>query len=67
MAKSVNLLKEALNIEETSISKFEEALAAMVHEESKQTVERIINGKKENIASVQKIIEQSRKCPAIQD
>tara|TARA_Y100000294_G_scaffold31022_1_gene26195 strand:- start:434 stop:637 length:204 start_codon:yes stop_codon:yes gene_type:complete len=67
MAKSVTLLKEALNIEETSISKFEEALAAMVHDESKKTVERIINGKKEHIASIQNIIEQSRKCPAIKD
>lgn len=65
MAKSVDLLKEAMASEETSIKKYQEALTAMVHDESKKMVEGVIRSKKEHIVSVQKILEQSSKCPAI--
>ena len=65
MAKSVDLLKEVLEIEEKSINKFEETLNSMVHDESKKIVKGIIDSKKENIVSIQKIIDNSRKCPAI--
>ncbi|HJP18442.1 MAG TPA: hypothetical protein QF468_07320 [Nitrospinota bacterium] len=65
MAKSVDLLKEVLEIEEKSINKFEETLSSMVHDESKKIVQGIIDSKKEYIVSIQKIIDNSRKCPAI--
>ena len=65
MAKSVILLKEAKENEETSIKIYENALAAMVHDDSKKVVEGIIKNKKDCIDSLQKIIERSKKCPAI--
>ena len=65
MAKSVDLLKEALESEENSIKKFKDALAAMAHENSKKILEGIIKSKKEHIGHVQTILEQSSKCPAI--
>lgn len=65
MAKSVNLLKEAIDTEESSIKKYEKALAVMAHDDSKRIVGEIIKSKKEHIDSVLKIIEQSSKCPAI--
>jgi len=65
MAKSVELLKEVLEIEERSINKFGETLNSMVHDESKKIVKGIINSKKEHIISIQKIIDNSRKCSAI--
>lgn len=65
MAKSVNLLKEAIYSEKASIKKYEDALAVMVHDDSKTVVEEIIKSKKKHIESVQIIIEQSSKCPAI--
>ncbi|HJN03054.1 MAG TPA: hypothetical protein QF836_08475 [Nitrospinota bacterium] len=65
MAKSVELLKEVLEIEEKSINKFGETLNSMVHDESKKIVKGIINSKKEHIISIQKIIDNSRKCSAI--
>ncbi len=65
MAKSVELLKEILEIEERSINKFEEALNSMVHDESKKIVKGIIDIKKESIVSIKKIIDNSRRCPAI--
>ena len=54
MAKSVTLLKEALESDENSVKKYEEALNAMAHEQSKTTVEGIIRNKKEHINSVKK-------------
>ncbi len=63
----MNLLQEALNSEETSITIYEEALAAMVHDDSKKTVEGIIKNKKEHVASLHNIINRSRKCPAIKN
>jgi len=65
MAKSVTLLKEALQSEVESITKYEEALKAMVHGESKKIVEDIIKRKNEHTVSLNKIIESSGKCPAI--
>ena len=65
MAKSVDLLKEVREIEEKSIIKFEETLNSMIHDESKKIVKGIIDSKKEHIVSIQKIIDNSRKCPAI--
>lgn len=67
MAKSVELLKEAVESEESSIFKYEEALKAMVHDESKITIKSIIESKKGHIASIRQIIDNSRKCPAIKD
>ena len=66
MAKSVTLLKKALESEQTSVKKYEEALKVMAHEEAKKTVEEIIKSKKKHIHSVKEILEQSRKCPALQ-
>ena len=54
MAKSVTLLKEALESDENSVKKYEEALNAMAREQSKTTVEGIIRNKKEHINSVKK-------------
>jgi len=65
MAITVNLLKEAKESEETSIKLYEKALAAMVHDDSKKVVEGIIKNKKGSIDALQKIIERSKKCPAI--
>ena len=65
MAKSVTLLKEALQSEVDSIKKYEEALEVMVHGESLKIIEDIIKRKHEHTASLTKIIESSGKCPAI--
>ena len=51
MAKSVELLKEVLEIEEKSINKFGETLNSMVHDESKKIVKGIINSKKSTCLS----------------
>lgn len=65
MAKSVELLKEALESEESSLEKYKEVLAAMAHDEAKRVVGEIMEDKKGHIALLKKIIEQSRKCPAV--
>ncbi len=65
MAKSVELLKEVLEIEESSVKKYEEVLAAMGHDEAKRVIGEIIEDKKGHMGSLKKIIEQSRKCPAV--
>ncbi len=67
MAKSVELLKEALGSEEKSLEKYETALQAMSHEDSKKTVQSIIQSKKESISAVQEILEKSSHCPAVQE
>lgn len=66
MGKSVTLLKEALESEQTSVGKYEEALKVMAHEDSKKTVVKIIESKKKHIQSVKEILKQSLKCPALQ-
>lgn len=65
MAKSISLLTEALELEERLIAIYEEALTTMAHEDSKRVVEDMIKKTREHIINTQKIIEQSKKCPAI--
>jgi len=65
MAKSVNLLTEALSLEQRLKAVCEEALTVMAHEDAKGIVEGIIKKSEEQILEIQKIIEQSKKCPAI--
>ncbi len=65
MAKSVNLLTEALGLEQRLKTVCEEALTVMAHEDAQGIVEGIIKKSEEQIVDIQKIIEQSKKCPAI--
>lgn len=65
MARSVKLLKEALSMEESSLKKYEEVLSAMAHDEARRTIQGIISDKKRSIEALKRIIERSRRCPAV--
>ena len=65
MARSVKLLEEALLMEERGLNKFEEVLSAMAHDEARRTIQGIISDKRRAIEALKRIIERSRRCPAV--
>jgi len=66
MAKTVDLIKEILSAEESSVGKYEEALGLMAHPSSKDSIQKIVHDKKGHISALKKIIELSHQCPAVQ-
>ncbi|MFQ5559359.1 MAG: hypothetical protein ACE5FU_02065 [Nitrospinota bacterium] len=65
MAKSVEIIKEILESENKLISKYTEAVEAMVHPESRSTIEKIGKERQEIAVALQEILKRSSKCPAI--
>lgn len=65
MARSVELLKEVLSIEEGALQKYEEVFSAMAHDEARKTIKNIMEDKKRSIEALKRIIDRSSKCPAV--
>ena len=56
MSESIDLLKSALEMEDITREKLNDAMSAAVHADTKEAIRKMIDGKNENIDAIQWLI-----------